>query len=117
MVVMVVILLCIPWLLPLLFNLTLGFALPIRLIVTTVALAPLGFLMGIPFPSGVRKLEIISPDLVPWVWGVNGAASVVSSVIAALLALSFGFRWVFIVGASCYTGALLLVPYLTSHRT
>jgi hypothetical protein len=78
-------------------------------------LASPGLLMGIPFPAGLRRLGAESPDLVPWVWAVNGAASVVASVLAALLALSFGFRLVLLVGAACYAGACLMVTYLGSR--
>jgi hypothetical protein len=99
--------LALPALLPNLFALTLGFSLGVRLAVTVVILAPLGFLMGIPFPRGIQWIETQSPGLIPWLWGVNGAASVVASVLAALLALSFGFRWVLVAGAACYAGAWL----------
>ncbi|MFH1632725.1 MAG: hypothetical protein ABIG63_01755 [Chloroflexota bacterium] len=106
-----------PWILPPVFDLTLGWSLPLRMVVTLVMLAPLGFLMGVPFPRGVQALEKSAPELIPWVWGVNGAASVISSVLAALLALSFGFTWVLLIGAVCYTGAWLTVPFLVSPRT
>ena len=95
------------WLLPPLFALTLGFPLGLRLGVTVAILAPVGFLMGIPFPRGIHWLEAEAPGFIPWVWGVNGAASVVASALAALLALSFGFRWVLMAGAVCYAGAWL----------
>lgn len=110
--------LCLPLLLPRLFALTLGFPFPQRLGVTVVVLAPLGFLMGIPFPAGIawlmgRETDQSRPPaespLVPWAWAVNGAASVVSSVLAALLALSFGFSSVLVIGAMCYAGAWLTV--------
>jgi len=45
--------------------------------------------------------------LLPWAWGINGALSVVASVLAALLALSFGFDVVLLCGALCYAGAWL----------
>ena len=99
--------LSLPWLLPNLFALTLGLPLGWRLGVTAATLAPIGFLMGIPFPRGIHGLEREAPGLIPWVWSVNGAASVVASALAALLALSFGFRWVLMAGAACYAGAWL----------
>ena len=61
--------------------------------------------MGMPFPLGLRDLDAHTPAAVPWAWGVNGAASVVAAVLAALLSLALGFRWVLIVGALCYAGA------------
>jgi hypothetical protein len=69
--------------------------------------------MGVPFPRGIGWLEGRAIGLIPWAWAVNGAASVVASVGAALLALSFGFSWVLIAGAMCYAGALLVV---VQHR-
>jgi hypothetical protein len=90
--------------LPLLFQATLSRPLAMRLIVTVVALAPPGLLMGMPFPTGLVLLERKVPTLVTWAWGVNGATSVVASILAALLALSFGFSTVLAVGAICYVG-------------
>ncbi|HKZ70950.1 MAG TPA: hypothetical protein VJ020_12770, partial [Anaerolineales bacterium] len=118
LLILVALVLCLPWLLPLVFSLTLGAPFAGRLAVTTILLAPLGFLMGIPFPAGIAWLTSRagngSPSpaesmAVPWAWAVNGAASVVSSALAALLALSFGFSWVLIVGAICYAGAWVTV--------
>jgi hypothetical protein len=103
--VLVVVVLAYPWLLPLLFDLFLGSALGFRLFVAVGALAPLGFLLGVPFPQGIAWLERRASQLIPWAWGVNGAASVIASVGAALLALSFGFSWVLMIGALCYGGA------------
>jgi hypothetical protein len=97
------------WLLPGIFQLTLGLPLLIRLGITMIVIAPVGFLMGIPFPGGILLMlgGHKQPAQIPWIWAVNGAASVVSSVLAALLALSFGFDWVLRIGAFCYAGAWL----------
>jgi len=115
MVILVGLILAIPWLFPLVFDLTLGLSLLMRFGVAVLLLAPPSLLMGIPFPTGLRRLGAESPDLVPWVWAVNGAASVVASVLAALLALSFGFRLVLLVGAACYAGACFMATYLESR--
>jgi len=101
-----------PLLLPLGFDWLLGWPLAARLAATAVALAPLGFLMGVPFPRGIAWLERRSPGLIPWAWGINGCASVVASVVAAMLALSAGFSWVLIAGAVCYALALVVVTRL-----
>lgn len=108
-------LLLIPALLPVIINLSLGLTLIIRIFVTVILLAPVGFLMGFPFPGGIRwmNMEKQNAPSIPWVWGVNGAASVIAAVLAALLALSFGFNWVFRLGALCYAAALLLVWLVT----
>ena len=88
--------------LPALFEATLAAPLWGRMIVTVVALAPPGLLMGMPFPKGLALLERRTLALITWAWGVNGAVSVVASILAALLALSFGFSAVLALGAACY---------------
>jgi hypothetical protein len=91
--------------LPALFAAALAAPLGVRLIAAVLALAPPGLLMGMPFPKGLALLEQDAPALIAWAWGVNGAVSVVASILAALLALSFGFSIVLALGASCYVGA------------
>jgi len=103
--------------LPALFEATLAVPLGVRLIVAVVALAPPGLLMGMPFPKGLALLERRAPALVTWAWGVNGAASVVASILAALLALSFGLSAVLTVGALCYIGAWVTVVAIRVPRS
>jgi len=94
-----------PLVLPLLFQVLLGAPLMVRLLATVVSLAPLGLLMGTAFPGGLAWLRGRSPGLIPWAWAVNGCASVLASVLAALLALSAGFSWVLFAAALAYAGA------------
>lgn len=103
-----------PSLLPSFFDSTLGLPLIFRLGLTLLVLSPLGFLMGIPFPAGIHSMkreQARGPEneaqggSIPWVWAVNGAASVVASILSALLALTFGFNWVLRLGALCYAAA------------
>ena len=91
--------------LPLLFDATLGLPLAGRLALSVVLLAPLGMAMGVPFPRAIRMLGGHAPALVPWAWAVNGSASVVSAILATVLALSFGFTWVILGGAAAYLAA------------
>jgi hypothetical protein len=93
--------------LSLLFESLLGASLAMRLLATALSLAPLGFLMGIPFPSGLAWLRERAPGLVPWAWAVNGCTSVLASILAAMLALSVGFSWVLAAAAAAYAGAWL----------
>ena len=104
---LVLLVLSLPGGLPLLFAATLGWPWAARAALAVLVLAPVGFLMGLPFAGGVRRLEPAASGLVPWVWGVNGAASVIASILAALFALSWGFRCVLWIGAACYVGAWL----------
>ena len=92
-----------PILLPHLFRSLLGLRLGLRLLSSTLILAPLGFLMGLPFPKGVAITSRSAPGLIPWAWGINGCASVLSSILASMGALTFGFSWVL----ACAGGAYL----------
>jgi hypothetical protein len=93
--------------LPVLFQIFLGAPLAVRLLATGLCLAPLGFLMGIPFPAGLAWLREPAPGLIPWAWAVNGCTSVLASVLAAMIALSAGFSWVLGAAALAYAGAWL----------
>lgn len=99
-----------------LFRAALAAPLGWRLVVAVAALAPLALLMGIPFPRGVALLTGGSPVLVAWAWAVNGAVSVVASILAALAALSFGFSAVLAAGAVCYLGAWGAAAWVTRRR-
>jgi hypothetical protein len=79
----------------------------IQILLTILSIAPLGYLMGLPFSGGLQLVERRQPSLVPWAWAINGSFSVVSSVLAVMIALSWGFPIVFWLGAAAYTGALV----------
>ncbi|NOZ30135.1 MAG: hypothetical protein GXP39_19060 [Chloroflexi bacterium] len=95
-----------PTVLRLTFEGALGWPLWARLGVTAGLLAPLGLLLGIPFPAGLARAEAAMPGITPWAWAVNGCLSVISAVLAALLALDLGFSAVLYVGAASYVLAL-----------
>jgi hypothetical protein len=80
-----------------------------RAAIAIVLIAPLAFCMGLPFPLALARVREHRPALVPWAWGVNGCASVLSAVLAGLLAMSFGFTAVVALAALLYTLAALLL--------
>jgi len=65
-------------------------------------LLPTGFVLGIPFPIGIRVVGAASRDLVPWMWGINGLTSVIGSVGAMVGAKLIGFGSVMVLSAVCY---------------
>ena len=79
-----------------------------RLGFSFVCLAPLGVLMGLPFPLGIIWLQERANNRIPFVWAVNGCASVIASVMAAIISLSYGFRILLFLGAGAYAGAALI---------
>jgi hypothetical protein len=78
-----------------------------RIALAVLAIAPLGFLMGLPFAGGLSVVESRDSSLVPWAWAINGSFSVISSVLAVMIALSWGFSAVFWLGAVAYAVALI----------
>jgi hypothetical protein len=97
------------WALPEVVDSALGLSLAGRAAVLAAIVLPLGVLMGIPFPSAIRMLGRTDPSLVPWAWGINGCASVLGSIAAAMLALEWGFPVVLALGGLAYAGALVMV--------
>jgi len=83
---------------------------PLRIVLVFLLLAPLGFLMGVPMPVGLRVVGARRPSGVPWAFGLNGAAGVTASVLAVLLAVLFGFTVAFATGVAAYILALLTRP-------
>jgi hypothetical protein len=94
-----------------------------RLLVSGVLLVPLGFVMGMPFPTGLRALAALPAtefpveqsdrdNAVEWAWAMNAAASVLGSVLAMVIAIQFGLTVTLACGAAAYLLALLLTPAL-----
>jgi len=73
-----------------------------KVFLTILLIAPLSFCLGIPFPLGLKSLRRQAEELVPWAYGINGYASVLSSLIATCLAISFGFQTVIFLAMLLY---------------
>ena len=101
--------------LPTLLNAIIGLAFPAKLLVSALLLVPLGFAMGMPFPTGLRALAG-SParkgsdeqNRVEWAWAVNAGSSVLGSVLAMVIAIEFGLNVTLACGAASYLAALAL---------
>lgn len=112
------ILLSYTFLFPLILNQLLGLELTARLLVTAILLVPLGFLMGFPFPLGLRLLkETKRENFIPWMWGINGISSVLGSTMAIIIAISLGFTQALIVAASSYFILFLIFQTIPPKRT
>jgi hypothetical protein len=96
--------------LPPLFLSLAALPLGIKVSLTILFIAPLAFFMGIPFPMALASLAENADRFVPWAWGINGCASVVSAVLATLLAIHFGFTAVILCAAGLYIGASMVFP-------
>jgi spermidine synthase len=79
----------------------------IKIIISLTIIAPLAFLMGLPFPLALSHLGNNAPEMIPWAWGVNGCASVISTILATLLAMHGGFTLVITLAVGLYIVAAL----------
>jgi hypothetical protein len=93
-------------LLPPIFYGLVHLALPLRIAIAVVLMAPLALVMGMPMPIGIRMLARRAPEIIPWAWGVNGATSVLGSVAALVIAILTGFNQALIVGSGLYLVAI-----------
>jgi len=75
---------------------------PLRAVATVAMIAPLGLLMGMPFPTGLRYVDKYRPELNPWAWGINACATVMGSVLCILISSLAGFTIVLLLGAAIY---------------
>jgi hypothetical protein len=65
-----------------------------------------GFVMGMPFPLGMRFLLRLPADRA-FAWAVNGCASVLASIAAAQIAIGEGLPWVLCAALASYGVAFL----------
>ena len=88
---------------PLILNELLVYGLALRAVASFALLLPFGFLLGIPFPTGIQMLKQSNlVKYIPWMYGVNGIFTVVGSVSAVILSMIFGFTLSFFAGLSMY---------------
>ncbi|NTW35757.1 MAG: hypothetical protein HGB17_06445 [Syntrophobacteraceae bacterium] len=73
-----------------------------RIAVSMAVIAPLAFLMGMPFPLGLAMVGDSKPAHVPWAWGINGCASVLATVLASILAVHLGLNAVILLAVALY---------------
>lgn len=71
-------------------------------------LAPIGFLMGMPLPTGMRLLKAHRPERIPWMWAVNGAFSVLGAVLAVALGIMYGSSIAMVLGILVYVVPLAI---------
>jgi hypothetical protein len=85
---------------------TIAESIEIKAAVSIAILAPIGFLMGMPLPTGMRLLKVHRPDYIPWMWAINGAFSVLGAVLAITLGIIYGSSLAMILGILIYLIAL-----------
>ncbi len=103
--------------LPAITDALLTWPLAARVVVAFVVLAPLGVCLGMFMPLGIGTVARLSAhprEYVAWGWAVNGFASVVGAVLTTIIAMTFGFNVVLVIGLAVYLGALAALRSLAA---
>jgi Spermine/spermidine synthase domain len=106
-----------PYALGTVFGATVGLPVMARSVVVALMVAPLGCLLGVALPAGLRAVAARDPSRVAWLWGVNGAGSVLGSIVATLVSLHAGTSMAMLVGCALYACALLVWPRVARAST
>jgi hypothetical protein len=85
---------------------------PVKVLLSVALIGPVGFAMGMPFPTGLTLLERVMPESVRWAWAINAAASVMGSAAAMFFAIYLGLKLTLIIG-----GILYLAAWLSARRS
>lgn len=93
-----------------LFAILVSLPIVVKMLITVLLIAPLAICMGMPYPLAMANLVRHANYYIPWAWGINGCASVISAVLATLLAIHFGFSTVILLAAILYASVLLTFP-------
>jgi hypothetical protein len=104
------------YLLPPLFRELISLNDGVKAILSAALIAPLAFLMGMPFPLGLRQVAQHFPERLAWAWGINGCASVMAAVLATIMAIHAGFLLVVLTAVLLYILAAAARPGPTGHN-
>jgi hypothetical protein len=94
----------------------LGASIAVRIALTVALPAPIGLLLGMAYPLGIRILRGFGKGLFPWAWGLNGVMSVVASVLAVFIGSRIGFTAVFVTGIAAYVLAIASITLALRGR-
>ncbi len=104
------------WIVPVFTHKLMFLSFSMRVIVSAFILAPLGFLLGQFFPTGLTIVGEKNSGFIPWAYAVNGVASVIASILAIILAMVYGFTFVFVLAAFCYfTASVTFYRFVKKH--
>jgi hypothetical protein len=98
-----------------LLDATIGAGFAVRAAVVVAWIGPVAFLLGFGFPMGLRLVRRLSPEALPWMWGVNGASSVFAAVLSIAVSMAWGIHANFFAAALLYGSLALVAPALWSR--
>ncbi|MCC5875648.1 MAG: hypothetical protein JJU11_05455, partial [Candidatus Sumerlaeia bacterium] len=93
-----------------------GSVTPVRIALAVAMLAPMAFFMGMAFPIGMKAANIAHEGLAPWLWGINGAMSVVATVLAVAVSMTTTISHTFAIGMGAYLITLASFLYMAKRN-
>ena len=87
-----------------------------KIAASVATIFPLGVVLGLFFPTGMRLVRNIRPAETPWYWALNGIFSVLSSAVAVFISIFLGISVNFFVAAACYALVFVCVVGLRASR-
>jgi hypothetical protein len=104
------------FLIPPFLHMMMAFPMGIKLILTIILISPLGVMMGMLYPLGIKSLPTDKQKIIPWVWGINTGFSVFASVISLYIAMSYGFTITWLVFTTVYLVAAFFMAQATKQE-
>lgn len=84
----------------------------VKVLIVAGTVFPLGFLMGMPFPSALRLAAATRQHLIEWLWAVNAAATVLGSVLAIFVFVILGITWATALGGLAYAACVGFLAFM-----
>jgi len=78
-----------------------------KVLLVALIIFPLGFSLGLYFPSGLELISKKYKDTIAWAWAINGGFSVLGSILSIIIAQFFGFNDVLYLAVVVYFIGLL----------
>lgn len=105
------------WLLPIWFPVAASFDHNLKIVTAIIAIAPLGFFMGVPFPYVLRTgKQRFTQSTAAFLFAVNAAASALAVPLSLNFSMSYGFSNTFLIAIGLYIVIALVVVGLHSRR-
>lgn len=93
----------------------LGWPFGARVLIAALLIWPVGVCLGVFMPAGIETMKGLSPELVPWAWGVNGVFSVLAPILAVGVSTTFGISALLLSTVPIYLLAAFSLPVLDSE--
>ncbi|MBF0479951.1 MAG: hypothetical protein HQL26_10755 [Candidatus Omnitrophica bacterium] len=90
-----------------LYNFFMNFSFLIRVLLVGGILFPIGFLLGLYFPLGLRLISKKYSSAIAWAWGINCGFSVLGSILSIIIAQFQGFNTVLLMACIVYLISLV----------